>query len=92
MIYAAWLKSAAVRYKDLHSRARQQWESKSGLNNRIGMEVWQSWIEKWETPEFQTKSKTKRKNRRGGAEVGEYPATHTGGSASHRTHASRLVS
>lgn len=90
VIFAAWLKSAAQRYTDLRSNARRDWE-KGKLNNRIGQEVWLCWIEDWKSPEFQTKSKIKKSNRRGGVEGdGPYPGTHTSGSASHRLLSSRL--
>ncbi|KAK1387558.1 hypothetical protein POM88_015736 [Heracleum sosnowskyi] len=53
--------------------------------------MWLSWIEDWKSPEFQTKSKIKKSNRRGGVEGdGPYPGTHTSGSASHRLLSSRL--
>ncbi|KAK1377005.1 hypothetical protein POM88_033198 [Heracleum sosnowskyi] len=88
-MYKAFLKNAAIRYKDLRSRARAHWETKPELSNRIGRDVWLSWIEEWKTPECRAKSEKKRQNRRGGLDDGDYPATHTGGSASGRTHAPR---
>ena len=54
------------------------------------MHVWLRWVEFWKTPDFQVKSTTQKKNRKGGAD--KYPPTHTGGSASLRTHAAVLVS
>lgn len=53
------------------------------------MHVWLRWVEFWKTPNFQVKSNTQKKNRKGGAD--KYPPTHTGGSASLRTHAAVLV-
>ncbi|KAK1370788.1 hypothetical protein POM88_036880 [Heracleum sosnowskyi] len=50
-----------------------------------------SWIEEWKTPECRAKSEKKRQNRRVGVDDGDYPATHTGGSASGRTHTARLA-
>ncbi|KAK1378583.1 hypothetical protein POM88_025327 [Heracleum sosnowskyi] len=78
LVYQAWIQSASHRYKDLCSRARDQ------LDNRIGKNVWLSWIEEWKTPECMAKTEIKRNNRKGGADVNEYPATHTGGSSSAR--------
>lgn len=92
MVYEAWLKSASHRYKDLRSRARAKWEKKNQLDNRIGDDVWLSWIGEWKTPECQKKTELKRKNRKGGAEGNVYPATHTSGSASYRKTAAMLVS
>lgn len=47
------------------------------------------WVEFWGAPEFEAKSTTQKRNRQGGEDY--YPATHTGGSASHRTHAAILA-
>lgn len=51
LVQAAWLKSAAQRYSDLRCKARERWEN-GRLNNRIGEDVWKSWIENWKSPEF----------------------------------------
>lgn len=51
------------------------------------MDVLSSWIEFWETPKFQKKSKTQKNNRSSG--VDGNLSTHTSGSASHRTVAAR---
>ncbi|KAK1357992.1 hypothetical protein POM88_051248 [Heracleum sosnowskyi] len=91
IMYKAFFKNAAIRYKDLRSRARAHWETKPELSNKIGRDVWLSWIEEWKTPECRAKSEKKRQNRRGGVDDGDYPATHTGGSASGRTHTARLA-
>lgn len=91
LVYQAWLKSAADRFKDLRSRARAKWEKKNELDNRIGKDVWLSWIEEWKTPDCMTKTKIKRENRKGGANGTNYPATHTGGSSSHRKTAAVLA-
>lgn len=91
IIYEGFMKNAAIRYKDLRSRARAHWEKNSELDNRIGKDVWLSWIEDWKTPDCQAKSKRKRENRKGGADQESYPPTHTGGSASSRTIAARLA-
>ncbi|KAK1369544.1 hypothetical protein POM88_035636 [Heracleum sosnowskyi] len=42
IMYKAFLKNAAIRYKDLRSRARAHWETKPELSNRIGRDA-----EKW---------------------------------------------
>ncbi|KAK1373880.1 hypothetical protein POM88_030073 [Heracleum sosnowskyi] len=90
VIYATWLKSAALRFTDLRSNARKDWEN-GKMNNRIGQDVWLSCIENWKTPEFQAKSKIKKSNRKGGVEGDvPYPGTHTSGSVSHRLLATRL--
>ncbi|KAK1402917.1 hypothetical protein POM88_002522 [Heracleum sosnowskyi] len=91
LVYQAWLQSASHRYKDLRSRARAKWEKKNQLDNRIGKNVWLSWIEEWKTPECMAKTEIKRNNRKGGADVNEYPATHTGGSSSARKTAALLA-
>ncbi|KAK1400355.1 hypothetical protein POM88_010218 [Heracleum sosnowskyi] len=91
LIYQAWLQSASHRYKDLRSRARAKWEKKNQLDNRIGKNVWLSWIEEWKTPECMAKTEIKRNNRKGGADVNEYPATHTWGSSSARKTAALLA-
>lgn len=91
LIYQAWLKSAADRYKDLRSRARAKWEKKNQLDNRIGKDVWLSWIEEWKTSECVTKTETKRNNCKGGAQGNDYPAIHTAGSSSHRKTAALLA-
>ncbi|KAK1359004.1 hypothetical protein POM88_043478 [Heracleum sosnowskyi] len=90
LVYEAWQKSAAYRYKDLRSRARGKWEKKKQLDNRIGKDVWLSWIEEWKTPECQKKTEIKRDNRKGGVVRNDYPATHTAGSSSHRKTEARL--
>ncbi|KAK1372693.1 hypothetical protein POM88_028886 [Heracleum sosnowskyi] len=90
LVYEAWQKSVAYRYKDLRSRAREKWEKKKQLDNRIGKDVWLSWIEEWKTPECQKKTEIKRDNRKGGVVRNDYPATHTAGSSSHRKTAARL--
>ncbi|KAK1401613.1 hypothetical protein POM88_001218 [Heracleum sosnowskyi] len=59
--------------------------------SRIGKNVWLSWIEEWKTPECMAKTEIKRNNRKGGADVNEYPATHTGGSSSARKTAALLA-
>ncbi|KAK1402563.1 hypothetical protein POM88_002168 [Heracleum sosnowskyi] len=82
-----WLLNASV---DLRSRAHAKWEKKNQLDNRIGKNVWLSWIEEWKTPECMAKTEIKRNNRKGGADVNEYPATHTGGSSSARKTAALL--
>ncbi|KAK1401363.1 hypothetical protein POM88_000968 [Heracleum sosnowskyi] len=92
LVYAAWLKSAPQRYTNLRCKARQAWED-GRLNNRIGQDVWKSWIEDWKSPEFQAKSKIKKSNRMGGVDGdGPYPPTHTGGSKSHSWYVEYLVS
>ncbi|KAK1361058.1 hypothetical protein POM88_045532 [Heracleum sosnowskyi] len=91
LVYEAWQKRAADRYKDLRSRARGKWEKKKQLDNRIGKDVWLSWIEEWKTPECQKKTEIKRNNRKGGVVRNNYPATHTAGSSSHRKTAARLA-
>ncbi|KAK1366437.1 hypothetical protein POM88_041998 [Heracleum sosnowskyi] len=90
VIYAAWLKGAALHFTDMRSNARKDWEN-GKMNNRIGQDVWLSWIENWKTPEFQAKSKIKKSNRKGGVEGDvPYPGTHTSGSVSHRLLATRF--
>ncbi|KAK1403709.1 hypothetical protein POM88_003314 [Heracleum sosnowskyi] len=90
VIYATWLKNVALRFTDLRSNARKDWEN-GKMNNRIGQDVWLSWIENWKTPEFQAKSKIKKSNRKGGVEGDvPYPGTHTSDSVSHRLLATRL--
>ena len=88
IIYKAWSKKASLRYSSFCSDAQAKWE-KGQQDNRIAMHVWLRWVEFWKTPDFQVKSTTQKKNRKGGAE--KYPPTHTGGSASLRTHAAVLV-
>ncbi|XP_063949024.1 uncharacterized protein LOC108203794 [Daucus carota subsp. sativus] len=87
-IYKAWVKKASNRYSNFCSDARKKWEA-GEVDNRVAMHVWLLWVEFWKTPVFQTKSKTQKKNRRGGTD--HYPPTHTGGSASLRTHAAVLA-
>ncbi|KAK1368587.1 hypothetical protein POM88_034679 [Heracleum sosnowskyi] len=90
LIFVAWLKGVALRFTDLRSNARKDWEN-GKMNNIIGQDVWLSWIENWKTPEFQAKSKIKKSNRKGGVEADvPYPGTHTSGSVSHRLLATRL--
>ncbi|KAK1393457.1 hypothetical protein POM88_012513 [Heracleum sosnowskyi] len=91
LVYEAWRKSVAYRYKYLRSRAHAKWEKKKQLDNRIGKDVWLSWIEEWKTPEFQKKTEIKRDNRKGGVVRNDYPTTHTAGSSSHRKTAARLA-
>ncbi|KAK1389980.1 hypothetical protein POM88_018158 [Heracleum sosnowskyi] len=91
LVYAAWLKSAPQRYTNLRCKARQLWEA-GRLSNRIGQNVWKSWIANWKSPEFQAKSKIKKSNRKGGVDGdGPYPPTHTGGSKSHSSYAADLA-
>lgn len=87
-IYRAWVRKASRRYSNFCSDARKKWEI-GEQDNRIGTHVWLRWVEYWRTPDFQTKSTTQKRNRKGGED--HYPATHTGGSASHRTHAAVLA-
>ncbi|WOG84325.1 hypothetical protein DCAR_0103508 [Daucus carota subsp. sativus] len=88
IIHKAWAKKASVRYTNFCSDARARWE-KGGQDSRVAMHVWLRWVEFWKTPNFQVKSNTQKKNRKGGAD--KYPPTHTGGSASLRTHAAVLA-
>ena len=90
VVYKAWLKSAALRYSSICCEARALWEKKGNPKNKIGMNVWLSWVEYWKTPEFKKKSAIQKSNRRSGGD--KAPPTHTGGSASCRVHAARLVS
>ncbi|KAK1405012.1 hypothetical protein POM88_004617 [Heracleum sosnowskyi] len=53
--YEGWLANARKKYSELVSNARSDWE-KNKQDNRIGMNVYMSWIEYWRTPEFQEKT------------------------------------
>ncbi|KAK1362156.1 hypothetical protein POM88_046630 [Heracleum sosnowskyi] len=88
VVYDAWLSSARLRYSEICCCARKAWEERSKRSNKIGSDVWVSWIEYWKTPSFKTKSEIQKANRRSG--VDGHPSTHTGGSASHRVHAAHL--
>lgn len=88
VVYDAWLSSARLRYSEICCSARRAWEENRTRNNRIGRDVWLSWVQYWNTPSFKEKSEIQKKNRRSG--VDGHPSTHTGGSASHKVHAARL--
>ena len=58
----------------------------------IKQEIWNSWLAKWNTPEFKNKSTQNKINRRGGVEEGPALGTHHSGSASHLKVAADMVS
>ncbi|KAK1368171.1 hypothetical protein POM88_034263 [Heracleum sosnowskyi] len=88
VVYDAWLNSARLQYSGICCSARRTWEENRTRNNRIGRDVWLSWVQYWNTPSFKEKSEIQKKNRSSG--VDGHPSTHTGGSASHKVHAARL--
>ncbi|XP_074352525.1 uncharacterized protein LOC141691660 [Apium graveolens] len=88
LVYRAWFKSASRRYSTICCEARTLWENNSKPKNKIGNDVWLSWVEYWKTPEFQKKSAIQKNNRRSGADKAH--PTHTSGSASSRVHTARL--
>lgn len=90
IIQKGWLDNVRKKYSEVVCLAHADWEKHEQPDNRIGMDVYLSWIEFWNTPAFKKKSVTQKNNRRGG--VDGRPSTHTSGSASHRTVAARLVS
>lgn len=90
IIRKGWLANVRRKYSDVVCEARADWENHEQPDNRIGINVYLSWIEFWKTPEFKKKSTIQKKNRCSG--VDGRPSTHTSGSASHRTVAARLVS
>lgn len=85
----AWLKSARIRYADICCSARRAWEKDGKRKNKIGEDVWMSWIQYWNSPLFQSKSEIQKRNRNSG--VDGRPSTHTGGSLSHKKHAIHLA-
>lgn len=87
VIYQGWLANARRKYSEICSVAHSAWEKCEQPDKRISMDVLSSWIEFWETPKFQKKSKTQKNNRSSG--VDGNLSTHTSGSASHRTVAAR---
>lgn len=89
VIQDAWLQNARIRYSNLCSTAHGRWEKKKERNNRIGLAVWESWGQHWNTPEFKKISDIQKENRKSG--VDGRPSTHTGGSRSHKAHAADLV-
>ncbi|KAK1384726.1 hypothetical protein POM88_022461 [Heracleum sosnowskyi] len=88
IIYSAWLASARRKYSELVSLARGKWEYHKKRDDRIGMNVYLSWVEFWKTEDFKTKSSIQKGNRRSG--VDGHLSTHTSGSASYKKVAARL--
>ncbi|KAL8089647.1 hypothetical protein AgCh_039218 [Apium graveolens] len=88
VVQDAWLQNARTRYSNLCS-THGRWEKNKPRNNRIGLAVWESWGQHWNTPEFMRKSHIQKGNRNSG--VDGHPSTHTGGSRSHNTHAADLA-
>lgn len=89
VLHNAWLKSLRVRYADICCSARRAWEKDGNWKNKIGEDVWLSWIQYWNSPLFQSKSEIQKINRNSGVDV--RPSTHTGGSLSHKKHVIHLV-
>ncbi|KAK1402955.1 hypothetical protein POM88_002560 [Heracleum sosnowskyi] len=87
IIYKSWLSSARTKYSEFVSVARSNWEYYNRRDNRIGLNVYLSWVKFWETETFKKKSLVQKNNRRSGVDG---PSRHTSGSASHRLVAARL--
>ncbi|KAK1375605.1 hypothetical protein POM88_031798 [Heracleum sosnowskyi] len=88
VIYKGWLANARRKYCEVVSIARGNWENHNRRDNRIGLDVYLSWVEFWKTDDFKKKSSIQKSNRRSG--VDGRPSTHTSGSASHRVVAARV--
>ncbi|KAK1373174.1 hypothetical protein POM88_029367 [Heracleum sosnowskyi] len=84
----SWLANARRKYSEVVSIARGNWENHNRRDNRIGLDVYLSWVEFWRTEDFKKKSSIQKSNRSSGVEG--RPSTHTSGSASHRTVAARV--
>ncbi|KAK1365365.1 hypothetical protein POM88_040926 [Heracleum sosnowskyi] len=79
--------NARTKYSEFVSVARSNWEYYNRRDNRIGLNVYLSWVKFWETETFKKKSLVQKNNRRSGVDG---PSRHTSGSASHRLVAARL--
>ncbi|KAK1370463.1 hypothetical protein POM88_036555 [Heracleum sosnowskyi] len=88
VIYKGWLANARRKYSEVVSIARGNWENHNRRDNRIGLDVYLSWVEFWKTDDFKKKSSIQKSNRCSG--VDGRPSTHTSGSASHRIVAARV--
>ncbi|KAK1363398.1 hypothetical protein POM88_038959 [Heracleum sosnowskyi] len=85
---SAWLASARRKYSELVSLAHGKWEYHNKRDDRIGMNVYLSWVEFWKTEDFKTKSSIQKGNHRRG--VDGHLSTQTSGSTSHKKVAAHL--
>ncbi|KAK1359813.1 hypothetical protein POM88_044287 [Heracleum sosnowskyi] len=88
VIYKGWLANARRKYSEVVSIARGNWENHNRRDNRIGLDVYLSWVEFWKTDDFKKKSSIQKSNRCSG--VDGRLSTHTSGSTSHRIVAARV--
>ena len=88
LVKRTWFRVAAKRYGDWLCKMRTEGKNE----DKIPEDIWASWQQYWNTPEYKKKREQAAKNRRtekGGAGTGL--STHTGGSRSTIAHHLALV-
>ncbi|KAK1379848.1 hypothetical protein POM88_026592 [Heracleum sosnowskyi] len=63
VIYKGWLANARRKYSEVVSIARGNWENHNRRDNRIGLDVYLSWVEFWRMDDFKKKSSIQKSNR-----------------------------